>query len=180
MRYIRKNERCRVVRCSDLGYIKKLPRLRGIIEFIFPDLISAHLVYSKLLKRRSLNSLLVESNRFNFLGIYYIESDTENSTVRVKQKLFLKDIKISRIKDYSESEIRSFNDSDFRYELLISLPDPNKFISIVGDVIDILNEEKFYAVDNRANDNVNLHTMSFSYNSYDKEYSIKTKDTIVV
>lgn len=97
----------------------------------------------------------------------------------MKQKLFLKDIKISRIKDYSESEIRSFNDSDFRYELLISLPDPNKFISIVGDVIDILNEEKFYAVD-RVNDNVNLHIMSFSYNSYNKEYSIKTKDTIVV
>lgn len=139
----------------------------------------AYSIYSKLLKRRSLSSLLVESNRFNFLGIYYIESDTENSTVKIKQKLFLKDVKTSRIKDYSESEIKSFNDSDFRYELLISLPDPDKFISIVGDVIDILNEEEFYAVD-RVNNNVNLHTMSFSYNSYDKEYSIKTEDIIVV
>jgi hypothetical protein len=179
MRYIRENERYKVVKCSDLGYIKKLPKLRGIIKFSFPDLISAHSIYYKLLKRRSLSSLLVESNRFNFLGIYYIESDTENSTVRIKQKLFLKDIKISRIKDYSESEIRSFNDPDFRYELLISLPDPDKFISIVGDVIDILNEEKFYAV-NRVNNDVNLHTMSFSYNGYDKEYLIKTEDIIVV
>lgn len=179
MRYIRENERCKVVKCSDLGYIKKLPKLRGIIKFSFPDLISAHSIYFKLLKRRSLSSLLVESNRFNFLGIYYIESDTENSTVKIKQKLFLKDIKISRIKDYSESEIKSLNDSDFRYELLISLADPNKFISIVGDVIDILNEEGFYAID-KVNNNVYLYTMNFSYNSYGKEYLIKTEDIIVV
>lgn len=179
MRYIRENERCKIVKCSDLGYIRKLPKLRGVIKFSFPDLISALSIYSKLLKRWSLSSLLVENSTSNFFGIY-IESDTENnSVIKIEQKLFLKDIKTFRIKNYGKSEIRSFNDYDFRYELLISLPDPNKFISIVGDVIDILNEEEFYAV-GRVNNNVNLHTMSFSYNSYDEEYLIKTEDIIVV
>ena len=176
MRYIRENERCKVIKCLGLDELKPLSRLGGLIRFKFSDPISAHSIYSKLLERMSLNSLLVENSTLNYVGIYNIKVD---STIRFKQKLFLKDIKISRIKDYSESEIKSLNDSDFRYELLISLPDPDKFISIVDNVVNILNEEEFY-VFNRVNNNVNLHTISFSYNSYDKEYSIKTGDIIVV
>ena len=175
MKYI-KEEKYKLVKCIDLDSEVKLSSGGGVTYFCFLDIFSASQVYFQLLKR------------IGYLEFYrnhlYISKFDPITMTRKMQVWFLKNVKNSRCSRYSKTRLESCGrDLKFKYELLISISDPGKFIDTIRIFIDILNEQGFKAIKYKHDDNrgniITLNSLLFSNKSL-RKYSIKTKKYLTI
>lgn len=181
MKYI-KEEKFKLVKCMSLDSEVKLSSGGGVIYFCFLDIFSASQVYFQLLKRTGYLDFYPLKPCLNLLYISYFDSITMNGRIidRRMQVWFLKNIKNSRCSRYSKTRLESCGrDLKFKYELLISINDSEKFIDTVRIFIDILNEQGFKAIKYDSSDKITLNSLTFDNKSL-RKYLIRTKKYLTI
>lgn len=171
MKYI-KEEKFKLVKCTNLDSEVKLSSGGGVIYFDFLDIFSANQVYFQLLKRIEYLDFYPMRLCHNNIYTYHLDSVTINRRVN---PWFLKNVKNSRCGKYSKTRLESCGRAlNFKHRLLISIDDPGKFIYIVRIFIDILNEQGFKVIKYEHDDKITLNSISFD-NKGLRKYLIRTK-----
>lgn len=179
MKYI-KEEKFKLVKCMSLDSEVKLSSGGGVIYFCFLDIFSASQVYFQLLKRTGYLDFYPLKPCLNLLYISNFDSTNGIIMNRRMQVWFLKNIKNSRCSMYNKTRLESCGrDLNFKYELLISISDSEKFIDTIRIFIDILNELGFKAIKYDSSNKITLNSLSFSNKSL-RKYLIRTKKYLTI